>query len=70
MDSPVHNTAKCGHIWTESGMGVVLALREASAIDEGEAVCEHREQYVPSKEYVRSEWRQMGSNLMMNGEDR
>jgi len=34
MDSPVHNTTKCDHIWTESAMGVVLALRGASAIDE------------------------------------
>ena len=51
---------------TESGTRVVLALRDLRRAAE----CEHRKQYAPSKEYVRSEWRQMGCNLMMNREDR
>jgi len=60
----------CVFEWAESGTRVVLALREASAICEERQSVSIGKQYAPSKEYVRSEWRQMGCNLVMNEEDR
>jgi len=55
MDSPVHNTAKCDHIWTESGTGVILALRGVSAIDEEWQSVNIGNSMHCQKEYVRSE---------------